>query len=56
MLCDNLEGWEMGGRFKRKGHAYIYNVYITNQQYCKPTTLQLKIHNFFKRYMYLNVH
>ena len=23
VLCDNLEGWEMGGRFKREG-TYVY--------------------------------
>ena len=57
MLCDNLEGWdgigvgmgwEVGGRFKRKG-TYVYlwlfhvDVWKKQTQYYKAIILQLKI-------------
>ena len=53
MLCDNLEGWERGGRFKREG-TYVYQWLIhvdvrqKATQYCKAITLQLKINKFKK--------
>ena len=46
--CDNLEGWEVGMRFKREG-AYVYlwlihvDVWQKPTQYCKPIVIQLKI-------------
>ena len=39
VLCDNLEGWEVGGRFKREG-TYVYqclihlDVWPKQTQYC----------------------
>ena len=48
VLCDNLEGWEVGGRFKREG-TYIYlwlihvDVWQKPSQYCKVIIHQLKI-------------
>ena len=47
MLCGNLEGWEVGGRFKREG-TYVYlwlihvDVWQKPTQYCKAIIFQLK--------------
>ena len=50
-LCNNLEGWEVGGRFKREG-TYVYlrlihvAVWQKPMQYCKAMILQLKLNKF----------
>ena len=47
-LCDNLDGWEVGERFKREG-AYVYlwlihvDVWQKPTQCCKAIILQVKI-------------
>ena len=51
MLCDNLEGWEVGGRFKREGiDVYLWlipvDVWQKPAQYCKAIIFQLKINTF----------
>ena len=44
MLCDNLEGWEMGGRLRREGtDAYLWLIHVDlwqrPTQYCKAIIL-----------------
>ena len=46
--CDSLEGWEIGGRLKRKGtHVYLWLIHVEiwqrPTQYCKAIIFQLKI-------------
>ena len=49
VLCDNLAGWEVGGRFKGKGgRTYTHGWFMLmcgkkSIQYCKAIILQLKI-------------
>ena len=54
MVCDNLEGWEVRGRFKREGtYVYLWLIHVDIWQkptrYCKATTLQLKINKCLKK-------
>ena len=46
VLWDHLEGWEVGGRFKRKGapvHLWLIHVVLQKPiQYCKAVIFQLK--------------
>ena len=47
MVCDNLEGWEAGGRFKREGmYVYLQLIHVIVWQkptrHCKDIFLQLK--------------
>ena len=54
VLCDNLEGREVGGRFKREG-AYVYlwlihvDIWQKPTRYYKATILQLKINKILKK-------
>ena len=48
MLCDNLEGWKVRGRFKREGiYVYLWLIHVDiwqkPSQYCKEIILQLNI-------------
>ena len=50
---DNLEGWEVGGKFKREGkYVYLWQIHVDLWQkpthYCKAIILQSKI-NCFKK-------
>ena len=60
-LCDILEGWKMGGRFKRKGtYIYLWPIYIDVwqglTQYCKAVILQLIINKLkMKSYLILYI-
>ena len=51
MLCEGLEGWGMGGKF-RKGGTYVYLklihviVWQKSTQYCEAIILQLKKNTF----------
>ena len=52
VLCDNLEGWEVGGRFKREGtYIYLWLIHVDGwqkpTQYCKAIILQLKTQYIF---------
>ena len=54
MLCDNLEGWEVGWRFKREWtYVYLWLIYVDvwqkPTQHYKAIILQLKINNFLKK-------
>jgi len=54
VLCDNLEGWEVGRRFKREGtYVYLWLIYVDvwqkPTQHYKAIILQLKINNFLKK-------
>ena len=53
MLCDNLEGWDGGGTFKKKGiYLYLWLIHVDiwqkSMQYYKAIILQLKINEFKK--------
>ena len=53
MLCDSLEGWEVGGRFKREGPwVYLWLLHVDEWQkqiqHRKAIILQLRISNFLK--------
>ena len=62
MLCDNLEGWKVGGRFKREGiYVYLWQIHVDiwqkPSQYCKVIILQLNIKwNVFKSYIKKKFH
>ena len=48
VLCDNLVGWEVGGKFKRKGTCvYLWLIHVDvwqkPTQYCQAIIFQLKI-------------
>ena len=48
MLRDTLEGWEVGGRFKREGTSvrlWLVHIHVWQKptQYCRAIILQLKI-------------
>ena len=48
-------GWEVGGRFKRKGtYVYLWLIHVAvwqkPTQNCKVVILQLKINKFFKKW------
>ena len=52
VLCDNPEGWEVGGRFQREGtYIYLWLIHVDGwqkpTQYCKAIILQLKIQYIF---------
>ena len=52
MVCNNLEGWGVGGRFKRKGpYVYLWLIHIVvwqkPTQHYKAIILQLKVFLFF---------
>ena len=52
MVCNNLEGWGVGGRFKRKGpYVYLWLIHIVvwqkPTQHYKAIILQLKVFFFF---------
>ena len=54
MLSDNLEGWEVGWRFKREGtYVYLWLIYVDvwqkPTQYCKEIIRQLKINKLRKK-------
>ena len=56
-LCDYLEGWQVGERFKRK-RTYVYlwlihaDVWQKLTQYCKAIILQLKTDKLRKKKEY----
>ena len=48
VLCDSLEGWEVGGRLKREGTCvYLWLIHVDvwqkPTQHCKAIIVQLKI-------------
>ena len=50
-LCNNLQWWDGGGRFKREGievNLWLIHVDVWQKptQYCKAIILQLKINTF----------
>ena len=51
VLCEDLEGWEAGGRLKSEG-TYVYlwliqvDIWQKPTQYCEAIVLQLKISRF----------
>ena len=55
VLCGNLEGgmgWEVGGRLKKRGHVYTYDlthedIWQKPTQHTKAIILQLKLSKFF---------
>ena len=54
VLCNNLEGWGVGGRFKRKGtYVYLWLIHADGwqkpTQYCKAIILQLNINVKYKK-------
>ena len=53
MLCDNLDGWNGGETFKKKGiYLYLWLIHVDiwqkSMQYYKAIILQLKINEFKK--------
>ena len=53
-LCNNLKGWEVGGRFNREGTCvYLWLIHVDlwqkSTQHCKAIILQLKINLKKKR-------
>ena len=48
MLCNNLEGWDVGGRFKKEGtYVYLWLIHVgvwqKPTQHYKAIILQFKI-------------
>ena len=53
-LCDYLEEWEVGGRFKKEGtYGYLWLIHVDVwqklSQHCKAIICQLKLNTFIKR-------
>ena len=53
-LCDYLEEWEVGGRFKKEGtYGYLWLIHVDVwqklSQHCKAIIFQLKLNTFIKR-------
>ena len=60
-LCNNLEGWEADGRYKREGTCvYLWLIHVDvwqkPTQYCKAIILQLKINKFLKKNTHIQMY